>query len=89
MTRNFVVGFALIALGLTACTKAPEPVTSTDSIPPGAAAPDQPRSIPYSNGVSTYSTDRAGSAPRSGINSDPNNPSGAPGSTITSSTMIR
>ena len=57
---------------------------SIDSIPPGASQPDQPRDVPYREAGLRYSTDRLGSAPRTGIGSDPNNPSGAPGSTYSS-----
>ena len=84
MTRIFAVTAVLIATGLAACSQEPEPISSIDNVPPGASQPDRPRDVPYREANSRYSTDRYGSAPRTGINSDPNNPSGAPGSTYSS-----
>lgn len=80
MTRALVVTLALLACSLAACSKEPEQPVSPESIPSGANAPDVPRSVPYTQpGERTYYADRPGTPPRSGLNSDPNNPNGAPG----------
>ena len=78
MTRKAVVACLLFASGMAACSKEPEPLPSVESLPPGASVPDRPRDLPYRDTGSRYSTDHTGSAPRTGINSDPDNPSGAP-----------
>jgi hypothetical protein len=85
MTKTLVVAFALFAFGLAACSTQPESAVSPDTIPPGASAPDAPRDVPYTPPGTRpyYTSDRPGSPPRSGINSDPGNPSGAPGSNFT------
>ena len=84
MTKRLVIAFALLACGLAACSKQPETAGSADAIPPGATASDATRDVPYtpSGTRSYYTTDRPGTPPRSGLNSDPNNPSGAPGSSV-------
>jgi hypothetical protein len=88
MTRNLIAAsFVLCTVALAGCAKDPEPMPSVETLPPGAQQPDRPRDVPYRNSDSPYSTDPRGSAPRSGINSDPNNPNGAPGSTIGPSTI--
>ena len=83
MTGKAFVACLLIAIltvgGVAACSKTPEPEPAIDSLPPGDAQPDRPRDVPYKDTYSRYSTDRPGVAPRSGMNSDPNNPNGAPG----------
>ena len=82
MTRKAFLACLLIAAGVAACSKEPESM-SIDNLPPGGSEPDRPRDLPYREAGSRYSTDRIGTAPRTGINSDPNNPSGAPGSSNT------
>lgn len=86
MIRNLVIATALLASALAACSTAPEPATP-ESIPPGAAAADAPREVPFKEAGSRYYSDRPGRPPRSGLNSDPNNPNGAPGSTIVNTLM--
>jgi hypothetical protein len=91
MTRSLVVTLALLASGLAACSKEPEQPVSPAPIPPGAAATDVPREVPYTppDQRPSYTSDRPGTPPRSGINSDPNNPSGAPGSNFGPTTYTR
>ena len=79
MTGKAFVACLLIATAVAACSKTPEPEPAADSLPPGDSQPDRPRDAPYKDTYSRYSTDRPGVAPRSGMNSDPNNPNGAPG----------
>ena len=83
MTGKAFISYLLIAIAVAACSKSPDSEPSIDSLPPGDAQPDRPRDVPYKETYSRYSTDRPGVAPRSGMNSDPNNPNGAPGTFIT------
>ena len=82
MTRKVLVACLLFATAVAGCsTSGPDPM-SIDSLPPGGSEPDRPRDVPYKEAGSRYAPDRPGTAPRSGISSDPNNPNGAPGTTI-------